>query len=46
MTQMPPLVNNWLIEAGSFYLLLLIFGVCAVWALKTMFYPVMLLLVP
>lgn len=44
LTEMPPPVNTWVMETGSFYLWPLIFVICAAWALKTRRFPVMLLL--
>jgi hypothetical protein len=44
MTEMPPPVNTWVMETGSFYLWPLIFVLCAAWALRTRKFPVMLLI--
>jgi hypothetical protein len=44
MTAMPPPVNTWMMETGSFILWPIIFILCALWAMKTKKFPVMLLL--
>jgi hypothetical protein len=44
MTAMPPPVNTWMMETGSFILWPIIFVLCAIWAWKMKKFPVMLLL--